>query len=90
MRQEGSSLQDIITQLVSISLYSLKVDALEDSAKVQLKLGSAIEHCKKNEKIDPKMLVQLFEMIFPGQSLPKAVSDEEFKEIVSRQQSGNS
>lgn len=89
MSQNGSSPQDLFTQLINLNFYMLKVQAIKDPLNAQGIIGSAIEHSRRNDGIDPQLLIEMFEGIFPGQPLPKAVSSGEFAEIAKRQP-GNS
>lgn len=88
MAQE-QSLQDLISQFATLGLALAQAQAQSNRDATQAYVGRAVLVAKQ-QGFSSAYLEEVYQKTFPGSPLPTAVSEEEFAELIKRQQSGNS
>lgn len=66
-------LQDAIIQLKHLSMELMKAQATRDPMATHALLGKAI-HQSKQEGVEPQLLAEIYQQVFPGQAIPASRS----------------
>jgi len=67
-------LQDAITQLKHLSMELMKAHATRDPMAAHALLGKAI-HQSRAEGVEPQLLAEVYQQVFPGQAIPMPRSE---------------